>query len=483
MKAWPAYLDRANKSDLWGFVVLDWYYRRPRDHKENANQFLRRVLPRVVKSHPDPVAFHRVLVCVCVQLLGSDFKTIIDLSLFCLKQLSRRPDPVQVSQMIEHYAPYGEAQNFMSSLRSRKIAFDSSSEDKLQRQIVSAKGTLPETRTAGADELGEKINMADLNDCVLKALQRAAIDPARDSPGAGEDYLKSFRISGTMKGEAFKDVLEKYPIFNSDRIAIVSVGGADGTEISYILRNSKMRYGILLEKDPAAFDYATLKRGELANLAKTLVLFPGDAKETIKSCNKRLQQWKAEKLIDGVAYSINATLHELPSRGPQKFDLRSFMYQVVGTWSPFLIVMREPCSAKDWPSNVELMCPYLPQRTLELLATSVADKLKMRVPAKIKVMSDEYVQVPARLAVEVLFKLFYIKDYEYEVQESVTSIPSQKLREALNETLKKGKLETAYSNSPSFDKLYDQYEIHCRDSKLVPKPKPTVFVSLVGTRT
>jgi hypothetical protein len=479
---WATYVDRKTKSDLWGFVVLDWYHVRSKDHKETPSQFLRTILPRVVRNHSDPVAFHRVLLSVSVQLFGNAFRQIIDLSIFCLKKFPKRPSPQQVKQMVGHYEEYGQGREFALALRSRGFSVERSVAGMSTKTSPAKKGAAPEAKEV-AENTGVDVHakLADLDNRVLEAMKRAALNPDRDSSAAGKEYVEAFRISGKMKGEAFLEILQKNPKFNNDRIAVVSVGGADGSEIAHILQHSNMRYGILLDKDQLAFTYAAEKRATLAALGKTLTLWPGDVKDTIRSCDRQLKDWKEGKLIDGVAYSINATLHELSHRGGQRFDLRHFMHLVVGEWNPFLIAMREPSTAKEWRKDVELKCKHVSQNTLELLAIFVAEKLNICKRDRIKQMSGSFVSMPPRLAVEVLFKLYYIEDLEYEIQESVTSIPTDKLRSALDETLE-GRFETTYSNSPSFNRLYEEYGIECRNAKLIRLPTPTVFVSLVGTR-
>lgn len=478
MDRWNVYLDRMDKSDLWGFVLLDCYYHRRSRQNRTAEQFLRHMVPGLLKRQSDPVAFHRVLLCVCVQLLGDNFRSIIDQSLLFLKLLPQKPTSEQIAQIVDHYAEYGQVKAFVTALRSH--GWDVV---KNLGESVAPHLTTRQSATSSSLNKSPEIKMIrSLDTKVIAALRRAVINTERDSSVTTQQYIESFRASGKMKGEAFVDLLRKYSVFNSDKIAIVSLGGADGSEIAYIMESSNIKYGLLLEKNNAMLEYARERQGALNNHGKTLFIKAGDVKETIGECNKLLHKLRDDKLISGVAYSINATLHELPTRGKQKLDLRYFVNLMVDDWKPFLIAIREPCNAQDWPAKVEIKTRHLKAKTMELLASNIAEKLKICPRDAVKQMSGGFVAMPSRLAVEVLFKLFHIEEYEYEIQESVTSIPPRRLKAAMTEH-RGMRVEPTYANSSSFGRLYEEYEIECRNSRTELLGKSVVFVSLVGVRT
>lgn len=122
VKDWKEYIRQCVKSDLWGFVVLDYYRTEMADaHRDHPSHFIDNVLCDLPKEGIDPVAFHNVLLCVCVHLLGNDFSDIMEKSLNFLKGLESSLTEEQLEAVLQQYRHYGKEEVFLEKLESSKL--------------------------------------------------------------------------------------------------------------------------------------------------------------------------------------------------------------------------------------------------------------------------------------------------------------------------------------------------------------------------
>ena len=110
MKDWITYLRENNKSEIWGFIFLD-YYRA--SGSENPSKFIEDNTPLFLNKE-DIVEFHRVFLKVCVQLMirsGKDIKQretdIFDKSLFLIRQANIVSTQKEFENIVKHYDDYG----------------------------------------------------------------------------------------------------------------------------------------------------------------------------------------------------------------------------------------------------------------------------------------------------------------------------------------------------------------------------------------
>lgn len=110
MKDWMQYIQECFETDLWGFICLDHYYKvNTGGLRPDPSQFIDEILARLGTANVNPVAFHNVLVSLCVQLLGSDFDAIIEKSISFLHSRIRDLSADQFQQIVAHYAVYGKS--------------------------------------------------------------------------------------------------------------------------------------------------------------------------------------------------------------------------------------------------------------------------------------------------------------------------------------------------------------------------------------
>jgi hypothetical protein len=489
MKDWVSYLRSCADSDVWGLVFLDYYHRgRKVVPPRSPAQFLSDEIPRIVRDDVDPVKFHRVLVCVCVQLLGNDFEEIFSQSLTFLRRQKSRIRKDQWEELCEHYVPYGKEETFLLRARSEGLISGDLALNHRPPISMTLKDTLPiqsherplgKPETQGAVNKDDNEDLTDLEDRVRRVLSEVNLPSTRCAPD--QRYFDRFRKSGEAKAKDFLTELRNYDLDES-RLGILSIGGSEGSEIDFILRNSNISCGILLEDSFRAAEIARARASELKGIGKELLVFQGDATRKIDEVVGLLNEWKGQHKIDGLACTMNAVLHELPARGAE-FNLHGFLHSVVNDWEPLIIYLREPCRPQGWPSQVEMVCPYLKEETLKAFALCVARWMRLKNPdRKIGGRGSGYVIMPSRLAIETLFKLFYLDDFRYELEETVTYLNPSRIEKALSKELHTRNVNRMDRNSDSFDKHYSRYRISCRNAEGNELLKPRVFVRLIGAR-
>ena len=319
---------------------------------------------------------------------------------------------------------------------------------------------------------------------VLGALApKAAVDPVF------YQYYKDFFQSGVNKGKFIADDLEDLardrPELKLERCAYLSIGGADGTEIQYVLEHTPMRYGLLQDFSPEIWNTARERQQQLEKVGKKLDVKIGDVSQQITTCKNQLLQWRREGLIDGLVCSAQAVLHELPSRSPG-FDIEFVLGEMFWDWNPCLVYCREPCKPEGWPERIKLSLGTPPAGSEFIEAFANQLKMFVGIDATVRRAGPHHVTLSGELAVEMLTKLFYIRDYGHEIGEQATYWPATLLASKIQQTLEAHgptmvKHETLTTNS--FENRYHALGVDARnpdtDQRL---PLPKVFVRIRGIR-
>ncbi len=122
MQNWVAYIKEYVNSDLWGFILLDYYHHTKSEGcKGSPSQFIDEMLRELPKEDIDAVAFHNSLLGVCVHLLGIDFSDTMDKSIAFLKSLTNPPGDDQVRSIISQYEIYGKQEVFRERLATSDL--------------------------------------------------------------------------------------------------------------------------------------------------------------------------------------------------------------------------------------------------------------------------------------------------------------------------------------------------------------------------
>jgi formylglycine-generating enzyme required for sulfatase activity len=295
-------------------------------------------------------------------------------------------------------------------------------------------------------------------------------------------YHESFRISGVAKADSIiRDLRENRSHVDLSKCAYFSIGGSTGDEVEHVLRETEIRFGLLLEFDNVAAEWAQRKSLEVQNdLGKTLHVITGDATQKVNTCKQRLLDWQRQFRITGLIASAQAVLHELPTRSPN-FSLVHFLGEVLWKWEPCLFYTREPCRPREWPENVRLAVSGLSSELLERLATYVGRFL--RIDGKVHRAGPHEVLLSSTLAVELLHKLFYIEDFSHEIEERLTSIDPEEIVDVLESYLGPGSVQRTFLNTGSFAKLYNEFGVVAKDERGSKRLSPPIsFVTIVGER-
>lgn len=291
------------------------------------------------------------------------------------------------------------------------------------------------------------------------------------------DYHESFRKSGMQKGQrALKIIKEKN--IDLSKSVYFSIGGSTGEEIEHVLKNSKINHGLILEFDPSAVNEIIRLQDRLKEMNKKIIYIPGDAYQQSEYCRRLIEKLYNDGEIENVICSVQAVFHELPFRSPN-FNLRHFLSTVLGGWNRCILLCREPCMPVDWPEKVEISITDISGKILCALAKDINKSLVFNEKEICEV--GKYVQMSSPLAVETLFKIFYLKDYQHEIEEKVTVVDPNELILAIENQLGQGSVTKSYINSESFERYYREMGIKARNPKTgISLSLPNVFLEIIA---
>ena len=114
--AWQQYLKTLIKSDIWGFAALDWYYNQRKEESHlDPSRFIDELIDALPLNCVNTLEFHRVLLCVSVQLLGADFDEIINKTHKYLKKIELTGTPELINEIAKQYQTFGRNMQFINT--------------------------------------------------------------------------------------------------------------------------------------------------------------------------------------------------------------------------------------------------------------------------------------------------------------------------------------------------------------------------------
>ncbi len=170
--------------------------------------------------------------------------------------------------------------------------------------------------------------MLDLDQRIQRLLGESAVSPLQS---LSDRYHSSFHDSGVSKAKEILDTLDREKV-DLRRFGYLSIGGSVGSELLHVMENSAIEHGILLEYDNDAADIAQ-ENAKTRLPSKFIRVLCGDATQKIEACRRVLTEWREEGRIDGIVCSIQAVLHELPTRSPG-FNLGHLIGEALWDWDP-----------------------------------------------------------------------------------------------------------------------------------------------------
>lgn len=317
--------------------------------------------------------------------------------------------------------------------------------------------------------------MAEHNHIINKLLGKHADAKKLSS----QSYHEGFKQSGIDKAQVIIQDLNRRDL-HLEKFAYFSVGGSTGSEIIHVLENTEISYGLLLEGDADATDIAKseFQQSRISG-QKHLRIIPGDAMQRITQCKDELLDWELKGNINGLICSIQAVLHELPTRS-LGFNLGHFLGEIIWEWDPFFLYCREPCFPDGWPPHVQLSIPGVSSQKLEVLANDI--KFRLKFEGGVLRIGPEFVELPSELAVELLHKYYYIEDYLHEIEEKLTTFRSYDMVRIIESILGPNTVSQKKLNSSSFESLYKQHGIVARTKEGMSLPMPLTFLWLSAER-
>ncbi len=316
--------------------------------------------------------------------------------------------------------------------------------------------------------------------------------PGLTLPAGGDSanrYHEAFQRSGVEKAQGIvEDLAGRSTRIDVSRCAYFSIGGSTGAELAYALEHTPITHGLLLEYSDKAIEFfQEHHKPRLEALGKTVQAVQGDAVDRLEHCNSILDTWRQAGRIDGVVCSVQAVLHELPTRS-RDFKLPRFLANACWNWNPCLFYSREPCGPSTWPERVKLAVPGIRGSTLLELATRIRKELGFLQP--VQRHGPDHIELERDLAIEVLFKIFYRREFHHEMQERTTSLDPKAFVVSLRAALgPHARVSETHEPSGSFEHHYREYRVDgrkCEDGEVLwpegsPQP-PDCFIRVIGER-
>lgn len=143
MKNWIKFIKKCNNTDLWGFVLLDYYNKEKiKEKHDDPSKCIDDVVDEIFDNNLDPIKFHHSLLCVCVQLLGNDFEEIIKKSINCISKFDKELSKDQINNIALQYKVYGQDKYFLDRL-SKSIPHYQFEEDSHKENVVAIDNRTP----------------------------------------------------------------------------------------------------------------------------------------------------------------------------------------------------------------------------------------------------------------------------------------------------------------------------------------------------
>jgi hypothetical protein len=270
--------------------------------------------------------------------------------------------------------------------------------------------------------------------------------------------------------------------------AIVSIGGADGSELFALMNALDSRNGILVEISPSAAAEARARGID--------IVIEDDVMDAAPKVVSQLRDWQKQSKISTVLISCQSVLHELPSRSStftKKAFLQEYLTPLMQAGLQVMFYAREPCPPWNWSQftdSVGIRLFDLHKDDVTKLSSYIAQQLKIPSDVDSTNIYDDNTRVilPVVLAQEVLFKMLYWKDianFQYEMGEQLTSFEPENWLASLEDM--KMHTRARYLTTNHFSDLYHQEESLLKESVAVnarngdPLKMPKCFVQLFAS--
>lgn len=265
----------------------------------------------------------------------------------------------------------------------------------------------------------------DMDSYLNYLLKNALITVKTDSDNS--EYQEAFSDEGARKTKHIvSDMLKSGRDYS--KTAVISIGGADGSDLTHILMNTNAKLAYLLEYSDDGVKRAEENKKYLADNDKVLEIKHGDAATRITELTDVLIKEEEANNINSVMLICLGVLHELPTRA-DKYDPSLFIENIISCFPTSFVYMVEPTTPSNWPEEVKLKIGNAKSETLLNFANHIRVQCfkgsNIAVPVKI---GPNYVVMNKELAAEVLFKAIRRDTpsrHQYELGERLTSFSAK----------------------------------------------------------
>jgi LmbE family N-acetylglucosaminyl deacetylase len=263
-----------------------------------------------------------------------------------------------------------------------------------------------------------------------------------------------------------------------DKMIYLSLGGGDGSEIAWAMKQGGFGKGLLVEWMDLAVDAAKAKVPTMLQPGQEVQYICGDVAQKFDQVERQLQDWRKAGMT-GLLISAQAVLHELLWRA----DPRQFSWeQLVSLFDGFDVKIfhaREPCLPPldgGWRERVRLRVPYVSGTDLcnamELIQRHYLAHLKGELwkafEGKVVKVGDVCV-APGPLVVEFLHKFMRHSSREHlrhELQECLTAFDPKPFKLQLEAMFGGAQhVQLDYISSGGFSKEYHRFGIEAANAE------------------
>lgn len=216
MKDWSSYLIDSLHSNLWGFIALDQFYHEKEAMPEiKPSDYIDHLLDTLLVNERlagvDPVAFHKVLLSLSVQLLGPDFEDITRRTARLVTELNGRLTPDQLHQIAHEYDSYGKRQLFVKRMEGCGTTIPGPSDG--QTDGAAAQGHLE--KPGHSSEMAAPISTAPVIKANQETIEEDTSLADRTAAGSPRDPKGKPLLfySYSHKDEKLRDKLENHLCF------------------------------------------------------------------------------------------------------------------------------------------------------------------------------------------------------------------------------------------------------------------------------
>ncbi|WP_295360250.1 hypothetical protein [Arenimonas sp.] len=302
------------------------------------------------------------------------------------------------------------------------------------------------------------------DESISEMLKAAAVVPTnQDSCISEEDYQGIFAKQGLRNAERLLQALaDSNWDADPDQCCIVSVGGADGSELEHLLRKGVATKAVLVEMSGLGCGLARTRLERLAaeQPGITWLVAQGDVTEQL-DCVEQFLVGLRDRGCKSIILSFQAVLHELPRRSPN-YCRQLVLERLLYLFEHRLVYCCEPSTAKNWPKLVELRVPGVSPHQLTKVAEFLRDRLRFSAEAVLP--AGRYVRMGSDLALEVLHKVLRsvdAREFVYECGEQLTSFDAGEYAGFLQRSFGLG-VSVERKTSGSFASAYRRFNVHAR---------------------